>query len=145
MKNLFRFGLSGLLLAASWPTYGFAGFIFIAFVPLLWGIESILHDTGKRKFLRVFLFGYLSMLLWNYITTYWLRYASEVGGWFAVLVNSLLMAVLLTLYFWVRKKTTPKTGLVFLAALWISFEKFHLNLDFSWQCICRPPDLDTMV
>lgn len=132
MKNLFRFGLSGLLLAASWPTYGFAGFIFIAFVPLLWGIESILHDTGKRKFLRVFLFGYLSMLLWNYITTYWLRYASEVGGWFAVLVNSLLMANLLTLYFWVRKKTTPKTGLVFLAALWISFEKFHLNWDFSW-------------
>lgn len=132
MKSFFRFGLSGLLFASSWPSYGFPGLIFVAFVPMLWSIESILSDSKKRKSLRIFLYTYWAVFIWNFITTYWLMYASQVGGWFAVLVNSLLMSILVQLYVVVRKRTSLTRSLIFLAALWMAFEKFHLNWDFSW-------------
>lgn len=132
MKNLLRFSLSGLLLAASWPSYGFPGLVFVAFIPLLWSVESILTDAQKRKNLRVFLYTYLTVFIWNFTTTHWLMYASQVGGWFAVLVNSLLMSLLVLVYVVVRKRTSLIRSMIFLAALWIAFEKFHLNWDFSW-------------
>ncbi|MDT8414897.1 MAG: apolipoprotein N-acyltransferase [Flavobacteriaceae bacterium] len=132
MKKSFYFILSGVLLAASWPTYGFPLLIFFAFVPMLIGIEHLLVSGLKRKALRVFGLSYLTFFIWNFITTYWLLYASEIGGWFAILVNSLLMALIMLVYFIVRKRNTQSAGLLFLATLWIAFEKFHLNWDFSW-------------
>jgi apolipoprotein N-acyltransferase len=132
MKNFLLSLLSGLLLALSWPTYGFTPLIFIGFVPLLILIYNLQHSGLKRKGLRIFLFAYLTFLIWNYITTHWLRNSTELGGWFAILVNSLLMAALILIYYRIQKKTSLKTGLIFWIAFWIAFEKFHLYWDFSW-------------
>ena len=132
MKNALLSILSGLLLALSWPTYGFTSLIFIGFVPLLILIYNLQQSDSKRKGLRIFLFAYLTFLIWNYITTNWLRNSTEIGGWFAILVNSLLMAALILIYYRLQKKTNLKTGLVFWIAFWIAFEKFHLYWDFSW-------------
>ncbi|PKP40248.1 MAG: apolipoprotein N-acyltransferase [Bacteroidetes bacterium HGW-Bacteroidetes-13] len=132
MKNFLLSILSGLLLALSWPTYGFTPLIFIGFVPLLMLVYKIGQSDSKRKGLKIILFAYLTFLIWNYITTNWLRNSTEIGGWFAVLVNSLLMAVLILMYHKIQKKTNLKTGLVFWITFWIAFEKFHLYWDFSW-------------
>jgi apolipoprotein N-acyltransferase len=51
---------------------------------------------------------------------------------FAVLVNSLLMSLLFLAYHVVAKRTSVAVSLIFLVSLWLSFEKFHLNWDFSW-------------
>lgn len=123
--------ISGLLLAASWPVYGWPVLIFFAFVPLLYAEKLWRESYYKVKF-KVWVCSYLAFVTWNAITTWWLYYASGFGMFFAVLVNALLMSILFLLYHVVSKRIAPKWSLLFLVCLWISFEKFHLNWDFSW-------------
>ena len=123
--------LSGALLAASWPTYGITALVFIALVPLLLAENHIrqhyLHT--KRK---VFGLGYLTFLVWNIPTTWWIWYSTQIGAVFAILVNTLLMTLTFLLYHLVAKRMPRKVALIFLTVIWISFEKFHLTWDISW-------------
>ncbi len=124
--------LSGVLLAMSWPTYGFPLLLFFAFVPLLWVEYQIRNSTETNKLRKVFAYSYLTFLIWNAITTWWIWYATPFGMFFALIVNSLLMTLVFGFYHLIAKRTTQKIGLIFLVSLWISFEKFHQNWDFSW-------------
>lgn len=130
-KPLALSALSGFILAASWPTYGFPLLIFFGFVPLLVAEHNI-RQTGRKVKIKILANAYLTFLIWNLLTTWWLFYASAVGMLFAVLVNSLLMGLSFVLYHVVSKRLPRQWALVFLAVLWISFEKFHLDWDFSW-------------
>ena len=130
-KPFFLASLSGFLLSLGWPTYGTPLLLFIAFIPLLF-VEKNLRATGRKVKLKVWVNAYLTFLIWNLITTWWLFYASAFGMLFAVLVNSLLMSILFLLYHIVAKRASPKISLLFFICLWLSFEKFHLNWDFSW-------------
>ena len=130
-KPFFLALLSGLLLALSWPTYGFPLLIFFAFIPLFY-LEKILRKSGPKVKFKVWFYSYLSFVTWNAITTWWLYYASGFGMFFAVLVNALLMSLLFVLYHVVSKRVAPKMALLFFICLWLSFEKFHLIWDFSW-------------
>lgn len=131
-RNVLLAILSGLLFAMSWPTYGFPLFLFIGFVPLLWVEYQLrISDTTKKGW-KVFGYSYLTFLIWNSITTWWIWYATPFGMFFALLVNSLLMTTVFLAYHLISKRTTQKISLLFLISLWISFEKFHQNWDFSW-------------
>ena len=132
MKNLFLALLSGLLLAVAWPTYGWPGLLFIGFLPLLFATRAISLSQKRKKGWNVFGLSYLVFFVFNIITTYWLYYSTAFGMWFAVLANSLLMALVWQLYYWVSKKLKPLPSLVFLASLWMLFEWLHLQWDFSW-------------
>lgn len=133
MKNkLLLAVLSGLLLAISWPSYGFPLFLFVAFVPLLWVEYQIRTSSEINKLRKVAGFSYLTFLIWNAITTWWIWYATPFGMFFALIVNSLLMTLVFVFYHLLAKRTTQKISLLFLITLWISFEKFHQNWDFSW-------------
>jgi|LGOV01.1.fsa_nt_gb apolipoprotein N-acyltransferase len=132
MKNIFLAILSGLLLALSWPTYGFAGLLFIAFIPLLVAINNIYEAKIKKDGIKVFGLSYLSFVIWNFITTWWLHYADFYAGLFAVLANALLMATLIRIYYFAKKRVGNHLSTIFLPALWISFEKMHLIWDLSW-------------
>ena len=123
---------SGLLLALGWPTYGFPLLLFVAFVPLLVAEQQLRNGQSKYKGLTVFGLAYLSFFIWNLITTSWLRYADLFGASFAILVNSALMATLIVLYHKYAKRQSLNRALLFLVALWISFEKLHLYWEFSW-------------
>lgn len=123
--------LSGILLAGSWPTYGFPFLIFFAFVPLLMAEKQIREKQSQSK-IQILLHAYVSFLLWNAITTWWLYYASGFGMCFAVLVNALLMSILFLFYHLVSKRLSSTMGLLYFICLWISFEKFHLVWEFSW-------------
>ncbi|MFK5889312.1 MAG: apolipoprotein N-acyltransferase [Flavobacteriaceae bacterium] len=131
-RNLLLAILSGLLLGFSWPTYGFAILLFIGFVPLLFVENSFRKHPVKRSGTKLFGLTYLTFLLFNSISTWWLWYASKFGMFFAIGVNSLLMTLVFFIYHKVALKTTQKKALFFLIVFWISFEKFHLNWDFSW-------------
>ena len=127
-KSLLLSLFSGLLLGLSWPTYGFSSLIFIAFVPLLYQV-----NINHKKFsFSLFTLIYLTFLIWNSFSTSWLYYASFEGMLFAILVNSLLMTIIFSFYKIVSQKINSKLSLLFLISIWISFEKFHLNWDFSW-------------
>lgn len=131
MKNWYLALLSGGLLALAWPTYGFSFFIFFAFVPLLLLEEKIRNSETKTK-RKIFFFSYLSFLIWNTVTTWWIWYATPFGSLFAILVNSFLMTITFLLYHIIAKRTTQTKSIIFLIFSWISFEKLHLEWDFSW-------------
>jgi apolipoprotein N-acyltransferase len=131
MKNLLLSVLSGILLAISWPTYGFPIFIFAAFVPLLF-VERNIRTTYQNTKWRFFGYSFLTFLFWNLIATGWLYYASFFGMLFANLVNTLLMSLVMLFYHISAKRLSQKLSLVFLSSLWMSFEYLHLHWDFSW-------------
>lgn len=131
MKNLYLAILSGVLLAVSWPTYGVSLCIFIAFVPLLWA-EKKVRERGVKTKRTIFIVSYSTFVIWNAITTWWLWYSTQVGALFAILVNSLLMTIVFMFYHVIAKRVPVIQSLIFLLAIWISFEKFHLWWDISW-------------
>lgn len=132
MKNLLLVILSGVLLAISWPTYGFPGLLFFAFVPLLYVERTLRLSDKTRKAWTILGSAYLCFFLWNIITTYWLYFATPFGMWFAVLVNSLLMSLVFLIYHFVAKRTSFGAASTFLVVFWICFEKLHLVWEFSW-------------
>ncbi len=131
-KNFLLALVSGLLLGLSWPTYGFTLLIFFAFVPLLLAEKNIRESASKKKSVLVFLVAYTSFIIWNTITTWWIWNSTAVGALFALLVNSLLMSLVFLLYHFIARRKPLRYSLIFLVSIWISFEKFHLNWDFSW-------------
>ena len=60
--------ITGLFLAASWPTFGFPLLLFIAFIPLLCA-EKKLRES-KASALKVLSVAYLSFVIWNLLTTW---------------------------------------------------------------------------
>ncbi|WP_306353537.1 apolipoprotein N-acyltransferase [Flavobacterium sp. '19STA2R22 D10 B1'] len=130
-KPFFLSTLSGLLLAFSWPTYGFPLLLFLAFIPLLFA-EKQFRDTHKKVKFKVWIHAYWSFFIWNLIATYWLYYSTLFGMLFAILVNTLLMSLVFLMYHLAAKRLSQKASLLFLICFWICFEKFHLNWDFSW-------------
>ena len=137
--------ISGLLLSLAWPTQGFPIFLFFSFIPLLIIEKQFTDAPFKRKSLRIFLLSWLAFLIWNAISYSWLANAKPESGatsqeiqqaWFAylfpVIMNSLFMAVVFISYHFIRKKHGDFYGFVFLPAFWMSFEKLHLNWDFTW-------------
>jgi len=131
-KYLFLSVLSGLLFAVSWPTYGFVILIFGALVPLLFLENLIREDSYKHKKKRFFAYSYLSILIWNVGTTWWLYNSTLFGMLFAILCNTLFYALLLLLFSWSRNRLPNKSAYAFLLFLWLAFEKLHLIWDFSW-------------
>lgn len=119
-------------MALAWPTYGLAFFAFFGLIPLLYLVEEINASLLKRKGLYVFCFSYLAFLIWNIITTWWIVNSTLFGAAFAILCNSSFYAIMFCLYRWVLTRVPKITATLFLISLWISFEKFHLNWDFSW-------------
>jgi apolipoprotein N-acyltransferase len=123
---------SGISLGLAWPTNGFTLLIFVALIPLLFLENSIRNDANNFKGLRVFAYSYLSFLIWNLITTWWLINSTFFGMAFANLCNSLFYAILFWLFYWAKGRLQLRAAHLFLITLWLAFEKLHLTWDFSW-------------
>lgn len=140
MKYIILSIISALLLSVSWPTFGIPFFIFFAFIPLLLMEQEISKFSKiKRKGWAVFGLTYLTFFIWNLVTTGWLYYAKNPDGSNALLAvaiplfaNSLLMSLTFQLYYWYKKARGTYFGLVFFVAIWLGFERFHLNWEFTW-------------
>ena len=130
-KNFFLAILSGSLLAASWVTYGITPLIFIAFVPLLLA-DSHIRSHYKHTKRKIFILSYIAFLIWNIVSTWWIWNSTQVGAVLAISINSLLMALTFLLYHLIAKRSTQKLSLIFLVAIWLSFEMFQLWWDISW-------------
>ncbi|MHA6726906.1 apolipoprotein N-acyltransferase [Chryseobacterium sp. A301] len=140
MKYLFLSLLSAVLLALSWPTYGIPFFLFFALIPLL----VMEHDLSKfskikNKAWSIFGFSYLTFLIWNIVTTGWLYGSLNPDGTHSllavvipVLANSLLYSCVFILYHHYKRIQGTYWGLVFFVAIWMGFEKLHLNWEFTW-------------
>ena len=123
--------ISGLLLGLSWPINGVVFLIFIAFVPLL----IVENNLRYRSIKKIFSYSFLSFFIWNTITCWWIIYSTVFGMIFAILLYSLLMALVFSSYSLISKKIGNKLGIIYFISSWIVFEKFNLIWDFSWPSL----------
>ncbi|MBR5604648.1 MAG: apolipoprotein N-acyltransferase [Bacteroidales bacterium] len=121
--------LSGLLLAAAWPTKGFTALIFIAFVPLIYLQDNI--SNNKKN--GIFGLSFLSFLVWNSLTTWWVWNSTAAGAVAMLLLNSTFMATTFWLYHFTRKNVFKnKKGYFLLVIFFLAFENLHLNWQLNW-------------
>ena len=156
MKNISKISLallSGLLIAASWPTNGFTPLIFIAFVPLIFlqdnsqqstvnsqqstvnGQQSTVNSqqstVNKRD--HIFWLSFLTFLVWNSLTTWWVWNSTPAGSIAMILLNSTFMATTFWLYHITRKKIFHnKKGFFLLILFFLAFENLHLTWQLNW-------------
>ena len=124
--------LSGVLLTFSWPVGGLSLLIFGSLIPLFFVEHKITNDSNKSKKLRLFAFSFISFFIWNIGTTWWIFNSSVFGMVFAIVCNTSFYVILIMLFHWSKKRLPLRTAYIFLVTLWIAFEKFHLEWDFSW-------------
>lgn len=124
-------GLSGLLLGLAWPPLPLVFLLFVAWVPLWEAERRIAASDLSRKGWAAFGAGYLAFLLWNALTTYWVTNTAFVAGIFAILVNSLFMALVFTGWHHTRR-LLPRLGVAPFVAYWMAFEFLHLNWQITW-------------
>jgi apolipoprotein N-acyltransferase len=123
--------LSAALLTAAWPVWGFAPLLFVAFIPLLY-VQQIISGDNRLRARHLFLYAYLTFVLWNLLTTWWVSFASGGGAALAILTNALLMALVFLIFHKLKRNLPERVGTFILIPVWISFEFFHLDWDLSW-------------
>ena len=124
---------SGLLFALGWPVNGFPGFLFMAFVPLLFIEDYISKNKNNFSKFSVFFYVYPAFFIWNLLTTYWIVYSTGVGMILAVAANSFFMAICFYFYHFTKRVLyTDKQAYFVLIFYWICFEYLHLDWDLSW-------------
>ncbi len=124
--------ISGLLFWAAWPAAGFAPLLWIAMIPLLFLEDQILNDEKHRKGRRVFIYAFIAFLVWNILSTWWVKNASFFGAVAAITLNTFFMTGVFWLFHKTRAKLGNVKGYLSLIFYWIAFEYLHLNWDISW-------------
>ncbi|WP_245849450.1 apolipoprotein N-acyltransferase [Hymenobacter crusticola] len=124
--------LSAALLWAGWPVHpaGLALLLLVAFVPYL-RMEQLLVRSGASGW-KVFRYTYLTLVLWNAFTTWWVSYSTLGGGIAAVVLNALLMCLPTMAFYHTKKRLGALVGYVSLPIYWIAFEQLHLHWDLTW-------------
>ena len=88
-----------------------------------------IQGIKRRPF---FLWVYLSMLIWNVGTTWWIINSTLPGAIAAFLANSLLMVLPWLGFYNVKKRMGPVAGYLSFIFFWLSFEYIHQNWELSW-------------
>ena len=132
LKGLILSLLSGFLFWVAWPPKSPAYLAFIAFVPLLLAEKIISADENRNNSMVFFTVSMIAFLLWNYLSTFWIHYATFTGAIATVILNALLMSMPLMLYHKIRQKTKRGIAYIALPIFWLGFEYLHLNWDLAW-------------
>ncbi len=128
--------LSGLLMVFSFPYTGsLFPLVFIAWCPLLLVEQNIFQEKYRSR--KVLLHAYITFLIYNVGTTYWIYYSigGEAAAILAYALNGFLMALVFMLFHWTKKNLGAKIGYISLIFFWIGFEFIHFNWELSWPWI----------
>lgn len=121
---------SAALLSLAWPARGFPFLLWVALAPLLY-IEDELR-AEHRKGWKFFGYSYLTFVLWNFATTWWIYLSSPEGAYMAILVNAIFMAVVMRLFQYTKSVLGATRGYIALILYWLAFEYVHSDWDLSW-------------
>jgi len=124
---------SGLLFALAWPPLPVVFSIFIAFVPLLFVEDYISKNNFKKPGWTLFLHGMIAFIIFNLLTTWWVKNSTVGGAAMMTVLNSVFMCIPLLLYRSVKKKTRANYAFISLIAFWIAFEFCHMQWELSWS------------
>ncbi len=133
-RNLVFLAVGGaVLLWAAWPVRGFAGLLFVGWLPLL-AIEArtTAPDPATGKYPAFGRWAYLFLVLWNAFTTWWVSFATVPGGIAAVVLNAGLMTLPLLAFRRTKRRLGPRWGYLSFVVYWVAFEQIHLAWDLTW-------------
>ena len=119
---------SALLLSIPFLVPGTGPVMLVAFLPLLY-LERRMTQEGRPRF---FLYAWLSFSLWNFITTFWVCNATMGGGIFTGFANAFKMALIFQLFHWSKKRLRGVLPYLFLAAMWLAWEKIYFVSPIPW-------------
>ena len=120
--------LSALLLSLPWLVPHTGALALVAFVPLLCA-DAIAEQCRMRA---SWVYPAATFVAWNAATTFWVCNATVGGGIFAVLANAAQMLLVWLLFRLARKKLGGLLPYVFLAAMWIAWERQYFHVQISW-------------
>ncbi len=136
--------LTGILLALAWPTFGFAPILFVAIVPMLWLENYIASNKEKFSKFSVFHYSFLAFFIFNFLTSYWILYATFFGI-VAPLFNAFLGALVFQTYHNIKKVVfNNHKGFFVLPILWISIEFLHHHWELTWPWMTFGNGFSTM-
>ena len=125
--------ISGVLMWLGWCPHPFPVLLLFGFVPLLMLEKEITDQSTGKDNRDVFIFSYISFLIWNWPTCWWVGNTTSPGsGMFANCANPLLMSIPFLLFHITRKKFGHWIGYSSLIAFWLSFEFIHLRWELTW-------------
>lgn len=131
MKKLFYIlmaVLSAILLSLPWLVPHCGAAALFAFIPLLCA-DAFATELKAKHF---WTFPFLTFLLWNTATTFWVCNATMGGGIAAIVVNALIMTLIWGLFRLSKKNFHGALPYIFLALSWIAWERLYFSLDISW-------------
>lgn len=124
--------LSGVLLALPWHNH-FSGIIStIAFVPLLFIEDQLSKTRNKNTSSTLFIYSSLAFLLWNIISTYWIKNSDVLAAFVVILTNTSFMSLTFGLFHITKRKFGDKIGNYSFILYWLSFEYIFLNTHLTW-------------
>ena len=119
---------SGLLLWAAWPLKGWAALVFVALVPLLYVEERI--SKGEKG--NVLWLSFVTFLVWNTLTTWWVWNATPAAI-LAWVLNALFMAMVFWAFHFTKMKIhNDHWGNFLLIPYWMAFEFLHYYWSAKW-------------
>ena len=124
--------ISGVLLSFPWLFPGLDWVLLFAFVPLLLADSLQFQHRKSENLSSSFLFGFITFLLWNVLSTWWISYVSFLGMLFITLLNSLFMSTVWWLKNKVHQKFGAASGNFSLVVFWIAFEFLNHNGLLPW-------------
>ncbi len=114
-------------MGASFPPFNLPILQIPGWILLLWLGQA---DSIKESRIR---YGLLYVLVWNLFATYWLMMATLAGGLAAIIANSFLMLIPLTLIWKIQdSKRLSWYHALSIAGIWTAFEFFHHQWQLSW-------------
>jgi apolipoprotein N-acyltransferase len=119
---------SGILLGMPFCIPSLFFLIFFAWIPLLW-LEEKINDHHNPYLL--FNYAFLSFLVWNTLSYWWVGRAQVTGVILIILINSLLLALIFWLISRSRKNLNISILFPFLI-IWLGFEYFDTWWDLAW-------------
>ena len=119
---------SAVLLSIPFLVPGIGVVMLVAFLPLLY----LEHRMTQEERPRFFLYAWLCFSLWNFITTFWVCNATMGGGIFTGFANAFKMALIFQLFHWSKKRLHGVLSYLFLAAMWLAWEKIYFVSPIPW-------------
>ena len=124
--------LSGIEMALGWISWSTPFFTFVAFAPLWYIMYRVEKDNYRRPYLLVGGMCLLFFSVWNAMATWWLVNATWGGFFIAFGYNVVAMTLIMLLSYFVARRKGYVVGVIFWIALWLSFEKMHLEWELAW-------------
>jgi apolipoprotein N-acyltransferase len=123
--------LSGLLLSLAW--LGFPGWIlWFALLPLLYLDDYYVAVRKSVRSVSFFGYAFVTFLVWNLLTTWWIKHATLVGALTAIILNAFAMGLIVWLAHTARRRFSGTLGYLALMVFYLSFEWIHYHWDLEW-------------